>query len=474
MSLGHDRTHYGGAHRTRRARAPGPGGFSRGKITFRDVRKFGKVEVDRKRFLEPTSGQTGARCPDDSPCGLSRGARRTQGADQGIAPQSGSARWRWQHLRGRGALQREDSAHASQLFALTRRVEAPAGHRPAPVAESHRQRGGSTISDYLKPSGELGGFQDFHRVYGKAGEECSRCGTAIACGSSQAGRSTHHCLKLPALIRRRTGKKQRQMVPARPWSPPTGTSKELHRPRSPTFRRPASSGWELAARLASSSKKLAAWSLPDAPPRRRHQCPESPPRQRTWHPVAFGRRALGHLRLRRQRADEVSSGFDLISVAALLATREKIVNHHSRLNVIVVDEETQRAAGEKRPVPLEVLPFGLASTVRALADWGVPTPRQKGGSPIVTDSGNRVIDLVVGVIADLPQLDRALRSVPGGRRDRPSLRPGRHRPGGRLQRSPHPVAANLKIASGDGGSAAVPLTSSPPAADDCSEAHLRR
>lgn len=113
-------------------------------------------------------------------------------------------------------------------------------------------------------------------------------------------------------------------------------------------------------------------------------------------------------------ADEVSSGFDLIKGGGAAHTREKIVNHHSRLNVIVVDEgKLSGQLGEKWPVPLEVLPFGLASTVRALSDWGVPTLRQKGGSPVVTDSGNRVIDLAVGIIADPPQLDRALRSVPG-------------------------------------------------------------
>jgi len=56
------------------------------------------------------------------------------------------------------------------------------------------ESGGSTINDYLKPSGELGGFQDFHRVYGKTGEKCSRCGSIIL-RQVLAGRSTHYCAK---------------------------------------------------------------------------------------------------------------------------------------------------------------------------------------------------------------------------------------------------------------------------------------
>jgi len=113
-------------------------------------------------------------------------------------------------------------------------------------------------------------------------------------------------------------------------------------------------------------------------------------------------------------ADEVSAEFDLIKGGGAAHTREKIVNRHSRSNIIVVDEgKLSRHLGEKWPVPLEVLPFGLGSTLRLLADFGVPTLRQKSGSVVVTDSGNRVVDLAVGVIERPRDLDQALRGVPG-------------------------------------------------------------
>lgn len=113
-------------------------------------------------------------------------------------------------------------------------------------------------------------------------------------------------------------------------------------------------------------------------------------------------------------ADEVSAEFDLIKGGGAAHTREKIVNRHSRSNVIVVDEsKLSRHLGEKWPVPLEVLPFGLASTLKVLAEFGRVTLREKLGLPVVTDSGNRVVDLAAGVIERPRELDQALRSVPG-------------------------------------------------------------
>ena len=113
-------------------------------------------------------------------------------------------------------------------------------------------------------------------------------------------------------------------------------------------------------------------------------------------------------------ADEVSADFDLIKGGGAAHTREKIVNRHSRLNVIVVDDsKLSHKLGEKWPVPLEVLPFGLGSTLRLLSDLGVPTVRHKAGQPVLTDSGNRVVDLAAGLIERPRDLDQALRSVPG-------------------------------------------------------------
>ena len=52
--------------------------------------------------------------------------------------------------------------------------------------------GGSSISDYVDADGEEGFFQLQHRVYGRQGEPCLVCGTAIR-RVVLAGRSSHYC-----------------------------------------------------------------------------------------------------------------------------------------------------------------------------------------------------------------------------------------------------------------------------------------
>src|SRR6266404_1857692 len=54
--------------------------------------------------------------------------------------------------------------------------------------------GGSSISDYVDAEGEEGFFQLQHRVYGREGDPCLVCATAIR-RVVLAGRSSHYCAK---------------------------------------------------------------------------------------------------------------------------------------------------------------------------------------------------------------------------------------------------------------------------------------
>jgi len=62
---------------------------------------------------------------------------------------------------------------------------------------------GSTIRDYVGGSGLRGGFQNEHAVYGRTGEPCGACETAIEC-VRLAGRSSHYCPKCQNVSPRRT------------------------------------------------------------------------------------------------------------------------------------------------------------------------------------------------------------------------------------------------------------------------------
>ena len=54
------------------------------------------------------------------------------------------------------------------------------------------EKGGSTIRTYTNAFGEDGTMQDFHQVYDKTGQACSRCGTLIE-KFQLGGRGTHFC-----------------------------------------------------------------------------------------------------------------------------------------------------------------------------------------------------------------------------------------------------------------------------------------
>ena len=57
------------------------------------------------------------------------------------------------------------------------------------IAIEHR---GSSISDYVDASGEKGGYQQLHSVYGRTGEPCTRCGAPIR-RIVLGQRGTHYC-----------------------------------------------------------------------------------------------------------------------------------------------------------------------------------------------------------------------------------------------------------------------------------------
>jgi ribose 5-phosphate isomerase A len=113
-------------------------------------------------------------------------------------------------------------------------------------------------------------------------------------------------------------------------------------------------------------------------------------------------------------ADEVSEALDLIKGGGAAHAREKIVNYAARRNVVIVDASKLSARlGERWPVPIEVLPFGHATTRAHLEVHGRPELRMKDGARVKTDAGNFIYDLRVGPIADPGGLDQALRAIPG-------------------------------------------------------------
>jgi ribose 5-phosphate isomerase A len=113
-------------------------------------------------------------------------------------------------------------------------------------------------------------------------------------------------------------------------------------------------------------------------------------------------------------ADEADPALDLIKGGGAAHTREKIVNHASRRNLIIVDaSKLSPQLGQKWPVPIEVLPFAHHTTAAHLRRFGTPVLRERDGAAVSTDAGNLIYDLRTGPIENAAVLDHALHAVPG-------------------------------------------------------------
>jgi len=161
------------------------------EVYFRDARKFGKVQLLRPGEAATRLERLGVDALAWTPDQLVASSRRRRipikallldqsvvagvgniYADEalflaGLRPTRGSAR-----------LTRAD---AERLVAAVHRVL----HRSI-------ETGGSSISDYVRPDGSDGAYQDERRVYGRTGEPCPQCGGPIA-RRVIGQRSSHYC-----------------------------------------------------------------------------------------------------------------------------------------------------------------------------------------------------------------------------------------------------------------------------------------
>lgn len=160
-------------------------------VIFRDVRKFGKVQLlapgERSERLDRL-GTDALAITGPALFAATRGrsaAIKTLLLDQAI-------------VAGTGNIYADEA-----LFLAGVRPRRPAGRvtraECARIALALRQvmlrsieTGGSSISDYVAPDGSDGAYQDERRVYARAGEACAACGARIR-RSVLGQRSAHWC-----------------------------------------------------------------------------------------------------------------------------------------------------------------------------------------------------------------------------------------------------------------------------------------
>jgi ribose 5-phosphate isomerase A len=89
--------------------------------------------------------------------------------------------------------------------------------------------------------------------------------------------------------------------------------------------------------------------------------------------------------------------------------------------IVIADDSKWVGALGRFPLPVEVIPFGLAATRRAIAgafaETGVSGPmvvrKGKDGHVFVTDGGHWIVDAHLGRIIDVPRLAGLLNAIPG-------------------------------------------------------------
>jgi ribose 5-phosphate isomerase A len=120
-------------------------------------------------------------------------------------------------------------------------------------------------------------------------------------------------------------------------------------------------------------------------------------------------------------ADEIDPNLELIKGGGGALLREKIVAAASDRMIVIADETKWVQTLGRFPLPIEVIPFGLGATRRAIemvfAENGVSgqmdVRKVKDGHAFVTDGGHWIVDAHLGQIPDSPRLAAALNSIPG-------------------------------------------------------------
>jgi ribose 5-phosphate isomerase A len=120
-------------------------------------------------------------------------------------------------------------------------------------------------------------------------------------------------------------------------------------------------------------------------------------------------------------ADEIDPALNLVKGGGGALLREKIVAAASDRMIVIADDSKWVETLGRFPLPIEVIPFALAPTKRAIArafaESGVSGQmvlRKAGdGHVFVTDGGHWIIDAHLGRIVGASRLADRLNAVPG-------------------------------------------------------------
>ncbi len=116
-------------------------------------------------------------------------------------------------------------------------------------------------------------------------------------------------------------------------------------------------------------------------------------------------------------ADEIDNKLNMIKGGGAALTKEKIVASAANKVIIVADEtKLVEKLGTTFRLPIEVLPFALATVTNKIKEFGGKPFLREGKNkvgPVVTDNGNYILDVEFGPIDDAEMLNQKLKFIPG-------------------------------------------------------------
>ena len=163
------------------------------EVWFRDVRKFGKVKWLAKGESDQRLDKLGPDALDVTGETLWQASRKKTVAaknlvmDQAVIAGVGN-------IYADEALFRSGVRPTRKAGKLARAECEALAANIRKVLQRSIETGGSSISDWINPDGQDGGYQDERMVYARAGQPCKVCGTPIK-RITVGQRGTHYCPK---------------------------------------------------------------------------------------------------------------------------------------------------------------------------------------------------------------------------------------------------------------------------------------
>jgi formamidopyrimidine-DNA glycosylase len=161
------------------------------ELRYTDIRRFGRILLVPDAGLPAFQGRLGQDALFVSESEFSRQVKRRRTRIKAFLLDQKA-------LRGMGNIYADESLwrariHPARLAANLDAQEIARLHQAMrQILRAAIKLGGSSISDFLDAEGKRGSYQMRHRVYGREGQKCFRCGAAIV-RIIVAGRSSHFC-----------------------------------------------------------------------------------------------------------------------------------------------------------------------------------------------------------------------------------------------------------------------------------------